>query len=149
MLRAIDIREAGTWNDAVFDEVRIDHGHRHRRRLLLKTEAGREILLDLPRAMRLRQDDGLVLEDGRMVRVNARPEPIMAIRAPDKHLLLRLAWHLGNRHLPVQILPDELRIQSDHVIAEMARGLGAEVTESEAAFDPEPGAYDAGGHHHG
>ena len=142
MLRANEVRAAGTWAGAAFDAVRIDHLDRHRRRLLLKTEGGQEILLDLPQAVRLRQDDALALEDGRLVRVVARPEPVMILRAADPHLLLRLAWHLGNRHLPVQILPDELRIQADHVIGEMARQLGATVEDALLPFDPEPGAYD-------
>jgi urease accessory protein len=143
MLRATAIRPAGTWRDEC-DSISIDHAHRHRRRLLMKTQGGSEILLDFPQAVRLRQNDGLLLEDGRVVRVDARPEPVMILTA-EKHLLLRLAWHLGNRHLPVQILPDSLIIQADHVIADMAKGLGAGVRETDAAFDPEPGAYD----HHG
>ena len=125
---------------AEIDRVLIEYDLRHRRRFLLRTEGARDLLLDLPRAVQLRQDDGLVLEDGRVVRVCARPEPVLRFLA-DPHLLLRLAWHLGNRHLPVQVEPDALVIRADHVIGAMAEGLGATVITCDAPFDPEPGAY--------
>ncbi len=146
--RAGAVLPAGSWNvvDAL-DSISLDHDHRHRRRLLLASAQGHAILLDLARATRLREDDGLLLDDGAIIRVRAKPEALLAITAPDAHTLLRLAWHLGNRHLPVQILPQELRIAADHVIAEMVRGLGGSACDITAAFDPEAGAY-AGGHDH-
>ena len=146
--RAGAVLPAGTWQigDAA-DCISLDHDHRHRRRLLLATAQGHAILLDLAQTMRLREDDGLLLDDGAIIRVLARPESLLAITAPDAHTLLRLAWHLGNRHLPVQILPHELRIAADHVIADMVRGLGGSAQEITAPFDPEAGAY-AGGHDH-
>jgi len=142
---------AGSWEvGRSIDSVVIGFDHRFRRRLLLRTEAGREVLLDLPQAVRLRQDDGLVLPDGAIVRICARAESLLEFSAPDMALLLRIAWHLGNRHLPVQFLGDRLRIRADHVIAEMVQGLGGRVQTVEAPFDPEAGAYAgaAGGHHH-
>ena len=141
LLRAQSHLPAGSWPDsAEIDRVLIEYDLRHRRRFLLRTEGARELLLDLPRAVQLRQDDGLVLEDGTVVRVCARPEKVLRCLA-DPHLLLRLAWHLGNRHLPVQVEPDALVIRTDHVIGAMAEGLGATVIACEAPFDPEPGAY--------
>ena len=96
----------------------------------------------------------LVLEDGRLIEVVAAPEPLIEIRGSDPHHLIRVAWHLGNRHLPTQIMPKGLRIRRDHVIEAMVKGLGARVIEIEAPFDPEGGAYaggaqgDAQGDHH-
>ena len=102
---------------------------------------GLEFLLDLDTATALRGGDALVLEDGRLVEVVAAPEPLVEIRGLDPAHLLRLAWHLGNRHLPTQISGRGLRIRRDHVIEDMLRGLGARVTPIEAPFDPEGGAY--------
>jgi len=82
-----------------------------------------------------------VLEDGRLVEVVAAPEPLLEIRGTDPHHRVRLAWHLGNRHLPTQITAKALRIRRDHVIEAMVKGLGARVVEITAPFDPEGGAY--------
>ncbi len=100
----------------------------------------------------MRDGDGLVLDDGGIVRVVGRPEALIEITAADSHALARLAWHIGNRHIEVQIVGDRLRIRRDHVIEDMLRGLGAHLAPVEAAFDPERGAYahDAGHvHAHG
>jgi len=83
-----------------------------------------------------------------MIEVVAAPEPLIEIRGSDPHHLIRVAWHLGNRHLPTQIMPKGLRIRRDHVIEAMVKGLGARVIEIEAPFDPEGGAYAGGGHGH-
>jgi urease accessory protein len=140
---------AGSWDvGSAVDFVVIGFDRRFRRRLVLRTEAGREVLLDLPQAVRLRQDDGLVLPDGGVIRVCAAAEALLEIFTPDSALLLRIAWHLGNRHLPVQFLGACLRIREDHVIAEMVQGLGGAVRAVEAPFDPEAGAYAVGGGHH-
>jgi urease accessory protein len=148
-MRASRIVAAGEWNarDAQ-DRVLIDHDRRHRRRIVLRTEAGRDLLLDLPQAARLRHGDGIALDDGGIVLVCARPEKLLEIHAHDDAQLVRIAWHLGNRHLPVQLDGDRIRIRADHVIAEMVEGLGGHVEEIEAPFDPEAGAYAGGGHHH-
>ncbi len=130
------------------DTVCLDFDARHRRRIALRTEAGREVLLDLPHAARLHDGDALVLEDGALLRVQAQPEALLEITARDPGTLLRIAWHLGNRHLPVQLLGDRLRIRADHVIADMIAGLGGHVAPLDAPFEPEAGAYAGGGHHH-
>jgi len=149
MMRAISALSAGEWDIArSVDTVLLEFDLRHRRRLMLRTETGRELLLDLPRTARLRDGDGLVLDSGDIVRVRAKPEPLLEIHAHDPGALVRIAWHLGNRHLPVQLLSDRIRIRPDHVIAEMVHALGGHIDSIEAAFDPEAGAY-ASGHHHG
>ncbi len=148
MMRADRVLPAGTWDPAqAIDHVLIDFDRRHRRRIVLPTESGQEVLIDLPQAVRLRDGDGLVVETG-IVRVQARPEPLLEIHAHDDGELVRIAWHLGNRHLPVQLLGDRIRIRADHVIEEMVEGLGGHVDAIEAPFDPEAGAYAAGGGHH-
>jgi urease accessory protein len=148
-MRASRVVAGGDWDakDAI-DRVEIDHDRRHRRRILLHTEAGRDVLLDLRHAVRLRHGDGIALDDGGIVLVCARPEKLLEIHAHDDAQLVRIAWHLGNRHLPVQLDGDRIRIRADHVIAEMVEGLGGHVEEIEAPFDPEAGAYAGGGHHH-
>ena len=149
-MRAHEVRPAGSWDGAgAADHVSIDYDRRFRRRILLRTDAGRDVLLDLPQAVRLRDGDGLVLEDGGIVRVVARPEALLEIHAHSDAELVRIAWHLGNRHLPVQLIRDRIRIRRDHVIAEMVELLGGHVEEIEAPFDPEAGAYAGGHHHHG
>lgn len=151
MLRAISCLEGGAASGPVDDEVTLDFEQRHRRRLTMIGTRGLEFLLDLPRAHRLRAGDALVLEDGRRVKVNAAPEALSEIRAGGGDELVRIAWHLGNRHLPVMLAPGKLIIRRDHVIDDMVHGLGATVTHIEAPFDPERGAYAGGGHahHHG
>jgi urease accessory protein len=147
-MRAYEVLPAGTWDEAhQVDRVLIDFDHRHRRRIVLQTEGGAALLVDLPQAVRLTEGDGLRLEDGGVVRVSSKPEPLMEIHAHDDDALTRIAWHLGNRHLPVQLPPGRIRIRADHVIAEMVEGLGGHVEAVEAPFDPEAGAY-AGGHTH-
>jgi urease accessory protein len=131
--------------------VTLDETARHRRRIRMvsdRLENGSTItfMLDLPEARLLRHGDGLVLEDGRIIEVRAMPEPLMEIRGRDARHLLSLAWQIGNRHLAAEIATDTIRIRRDHVIREMLLGLGAEVAEIEAPFDPEGGAY--GGSHH-
>ena len=152
MMRCATIIPTGTWDISVaVDTVLIDFDRRHRRRIVLRTEGGADLLLDLPQAVRLRDGDGLPTEKG-VIRVQAKPEPLLEIHAHDDGELVRIAWHLGNRHLPVQLLGDRIRIRADHVIADMVEGLGGHVDDIEAPFDPEPGAYAAGGgghHHHG
>ena len=147
-MRAHSVLPAGTWRQTAQDRVLIDFDRRHRRRIRLTTETGADLLLDLPQAARLRDGDGLLLEDGGVVRVEARPEPLLDIHAHDADGLVRIAWHLGNRHLPVQLLGDHVRIRADHVIAEMVRTLGGHVHAVDAPFDPEPGAYAAAPHVH-
>jgi urease accessory protein len=149
MRRASEIKLAGSWNTtAAIDCVVLDADERHRRRIMLTGERGTTFLLDLPRATALRDGDGLVLEDGAVVRVAGKRELLVEIAAASPHELARLAWHIGNRHTDLQVVGETLRIRRDHVLEEMLRGLGARLTPIEAAFDPEPGAY-GHGHDHG
>jgi urease accessory protein len=148
-MRAERILAVGEWDAALeIDRVRIDFDGRFRRRIVLTTEKGRELLLDLPQAARLRDGDGLLLDSGGAVRVCAKSELLLEIHAHNLCEIIRIAWHLGNRHLPVQVLDDRVRIRADHVIRAMVEGLGGQVATLEAPFDPEAGAYAAGHHHH-
>lgn len=138
----------GAWPDeAAQDSVTLAYLDRHRRRIRLVSDTGKPFLLDLARPHRLADGDGLELDDGAYVRVNAAPEPVIEIAA-SPHDLLRIAWHLGNRHLPLQVAGERLRIRDDHVIADMVIGLGGEVVRCEAPFDPESGAYAGAPHLH-
>jgi urease accessory protein len=148
LIRANKVIHAGDWSGDATDAVVLAYDDRHRRRLAMKGERGVEFLLDLPEAIALRNGDGLVLEDGRMVEVRAKPEPLLVVQAKNAHHLTRLAWHLGNRHVPAAIEKSRILIRPDHVLAEMLAGLGAEVSAVEAPFDPEGGAYDHAGHGH-
>lgn len=148
MIRATRVFPSGEWSHIATDTVVLDFDHRHRRRLRMQGEGGLDFLLDLAEATALRDGDGLLLEDGRIVAVKASAEPLAEVRARDAGHLVRLAWHLGNRHLPVQVEPGRLLIREDHVIETMLASLGATVTRVEAPFDPEGGAYGGGHHHH-
>src|ERR1700749_631711 len=148
MVRAVKVEPQHRWTEPPADTVVLDFDDRHRRRMAMTGTRGLEFLLDLENAIALRGGDALVLEDGRLVEVVAAPEPLIEIRGSDPHHLIRVAWHLGNRHLPTQIMPRGLRIRRDHVIEAMVKGLGARLIEIEAPFDPEGGAYAEGGHDH-
>ena len=148
MIRATQVRSPHRWTEAPADTVVLDFDDRHRRRMAMTGTRGLEFLLDLENAVALRGGDALVLDDNRLIEVVAAPEPLAEIRCNDPHHLVRVAWHLGNRHLPTQIIGKGLRIRRDHVIEAMVKGLGARVIEIEAPFDPEGGAYAGGGHAH-
>jgi urease accessory protein len=149
MRRAQSVRQAGQWDDAAaIDRVVLDASERHRRRLVLTAERGTTLLLDLPHATTLKDGDGLVLDDGAVVGVVGKPEPLHEIAAANAVELARLAWHLGNRHADVQVVGGRLRVRRDHVLATMLEQLGALVTAIEAPFDPESGAYDFPRHEH-
>jgi urease accessory protein len=149
MKRAREVRAAGHWDDgSAIDSITLDAHERHRRRVVLSGERGTKFLLDLPQATALHDGDGLVLDDGAMVRIVGRPEPLVEVAAADTHELARLAWHIGNRHIDVEIIGERLRIRRDHVIEEMLRGLGARLLPVDAPFNPEHGAYDRHGHEH-
>ncbi len=148
MIRATLVRTHHQWIEAPADTVVLDFDDRHRRRMAMRGTRGLEFLLDLENATVLRGGDALVLDDNRLIEVVAAPEPLAEIRGNDPQHLVRVAWHLGNRHLPTQITAKGLRIRRDHVIEAMVKGLGARVIEIEAPFDPEGGAYAGGGHGH-
>ena len=149
-MRALAVDPAGSWDTKNRrGYVTLESDLRHRRRLTLRTDEGLEFLLDLVHAARLKGGDGLALEDGSYVEVRAADEPVMDVVCTDPAHLARMAWHVGNRHLAVQVLDDGgLRMLEDHVIAEMAERLGARVLRRSAPFDPEPGAYAGDAHGH-
>jgi len=149
MLRVRTVARKAELVDArVIDRVVLDAAERHRRRIVLTGEGGTSFLLDLPHATMLRDGDGLVLEDGSIVRVAGKREPLVEITVENSSDLARLAWHIGNRHTDVQIVGDRLRIRRDHVVEELLRRLGAQLSLIEAPFDPERGAYSEQ-HRHG
>jgi urease accessory protein len=153
MLRATAIAPAGTWHGQSADTVRLDYDRRTRRRIALTGAGGLTFLLDLDEAPVLRAGDGIRLDDGRIVAVEAAPERLLEIACSNERALARIAWHLGNRHLAAEIGVRIIHVRDDHVIAGMARGLGAEVRVVERPFNPEGGAYGYGavhghGHHH-
>ena len=126
----------------------LDLEGRRKRRHAVRADEGEDVLIDLAAAPQLDGGDGLVLDDGRVVRVVAEAEPLVAVEAGAGCPLVKLAWHLGNRHLPVQFDGERLLIRRDHVIEAMLAGLGARLSHLDAPFDPEPGAYDHHGHGH-
>jgi urease accessory protein len=146
MLRATEIVLAGLWDGRAADVVRLDYDGRTRRRIALTGAGGLDFLLDLAKAPLLRSGDGIRLEDGRIVAVEAAPERLLEIACKDERALARIAWHLGNRHLAVQIMTDRLRIRDDHVIVAMLEDLGVRVERRMAPFTPEGGAYAAHDH---
>ena len=148
MIRATEVRGQHRWSEAPADTVVLDFDDRHRRRMTMTGTRGLAFLLDLEKAVALRGGDALVLEDGRLIEVVAAPEPLAEIRCNDPEHLVRVAWHLGNRHLPTQITAKGLRVRRDHVIEAMVTGLGARVIGIEAPFDPEGGAYAEPSHAH-
>jgi len=149
MLRAERIERKGRWPGAAArGTVTLAYDDRHRRRLRLASDTGEAFLLDLPRAGVLEEGDGIALSDGSWLAVKAAPEALIEVTAPTPELLVRLAWHLGNRHLPAQIEAERILIRDDHVIAHMLEGLGARLRPIQAPFTPERGAYHGEGHVH-
>jgi urease accessory protein len=149
MRRAVAVHPPGQWSqEQAVDTVTLVYLDRHRRRIRLVADSGEAFLLDLARTQHLAEGDGLELDGGRYIRVRAAAEPVLEITAADRASLLRIAWHLGNRHLPLQVAGERLRIRDDHIIAEMVVGLGGLIARREAPFDPEIGAYAGGAAHH-
>jgi len=144
---------AGHWPaEKASGSLTLDFDARHRRRFRLTADQGDDILLDLPQAIAMGDGDGLQLEDGRLLKVQAASKDLVEIRHEDPIQLTRLAWHLGNRHLPTEIRDHVLLIRPDHVIEDMLRGFGADLQKVQAAFQPEGGAYGhvhPHEHHHG
>ena len=142
------IADAGTWDRArAVDRVVLEADDRVRRRIVLTTEQGMKLMLDFAEPMMLRDGDGLVLEDGSVVVVAGAVEELVEVSAKAPADLVRLAWHIGNRHTDIQFVEKAFRIRRDHVLEEMLRGLGASVTPLEAPFDPEPAAPHGGQQH--
>ena len=152
MIRVAEILPAGSWEGAPAESIVLDREDRFRRRAVLNADDGTKILLDLPKATHLHHGDGLRLEDGRIVAILAAAEELVEIEAETMDALMRIAWHLGNRHLPTQLMQGALRIRRDHVIEDMVARLGGRISPLSAPFDPEGGAYGHGavhGHGHG
>jgi urease accessory protein len=131
--------------------VELDWDVRQKSRFEAMDSQGRRLGVFLPRGTAARGGDVLVAEDGSMVRVIAAPQPVMVITACREHGspfdLTRAAYHLGNRHVPIELKPDHLKIEPDHVLAAMLRAMHLLVKESQEAFEPEGGAYAAQGSH--
>lgn len=145
MKRVADIKAANGWDaGTAVDVIVLDAQDRHRRRVVFVGEQGATYLLDLPKPTLLHDGDGLMLDDGSMVKVTGKPEPLVEISAASACELARIAWHIGNRHTEIQLAGDKLRIRRDHVLEDMLRGIGAMLGFIEAPFDPESGAYDQG-----
>ncbi|NNF80537.1 MAG: urease accessory protein UreE [Rhizobiales bacterium] len=150
MIRASHLIPASKADASATDglTVTLTQDQRYRRRIALKADQGLDFLLDLPEAVLLRHGDELKLEDGRHVRVQAVPEDLLQVTAQSEHHMIRLAWHLGNRHLEAQIEETRILIRPDHVISEMLEKLGAEISTVTEPFNPEGGAYGSGHAHH-
>jgi urease accessory protein len=130
------------------DSLTLPFDLRQKSRFLTKLDSGREIALVLPRGRVLRGGDRVRRQDGVVFEIRAADEKCSTVRAKDSVHLLRVAYHLGNRHMPLQVGDAFVRYLRDHVLDEMVRGLGAEVMHEDAPFEPEGGAY-GGGHAHG
>jgi urease accessory protein len=149
MRRAITVHSRGHWrHEDALDTVTLAYHERHRRRIRLVADSGTPFLLDLARAQHLTEGDGLEFDNGSYIRVRSAAEPVIEIAADSPGDLLRIAWHLGNRHLPLQALEGRLRVRADHVIAALIEGLGGRITRLAAPFDPEIGAYAGADHGH-
>ena len=130
------------------DTVTLTYDERFLRRKLLTSDSGEEFLVDLPETVSLNSGDAFKLDDGRLIGVIPATEALLEVKGPD---LVRLAWHIGNRHTPCQLGTDRLLIQRDHVMRDMLTKLGAELRDVSEKFTPEGGAYGHGrthGHAH-
>ena len=132
--------------------VELDWDTRQKSRFDATDSSGRSVAVFLPRGSVARGGDVLVGEDGSLLRVNAAPQPVLVVRHCSEHGtpfdLMRAAYHLGNRHVALELQPDHLKIEPDHVLADLLNRMHLIVTEASAAFEPEGGAYQAGGHGH-
>jgi urease accessory protein len=143
------IRRSGEWSEA-HGRIALGYDARFLRRRRLVAADGSDFLVDLPETVSVADGDAFELADGRLIAVEAAAEPLYAVRGD----LVRLAWHIGNRHAPCEIGEDRLLIRRDHVLRDMVLRLGGEVAEFEGPFTPEGGAYGHGRvmgheHHHG
>ncbi|HEY9081144.1 urease accessory protein UreE [Magnetovibrio sp.] len=150
MRRAIRVITENEWTPQdVKGTVTLSFEDRFRRRVRLHDDAGEAFLLDLAQATRFEDGDGLVLDGGGVLLVRAALEDVLDVAGTDTQHSARLAWHIGNRHTPVEVLASgHLRIQYDHVLSHMLEGLGATLERKKAPFVPEPGAYDGHGSSH-
>ncbi len=146
-LTAQHVCEAGTW-DVAFAHCVLSYDDRFLRRKVITTSQGSDVLVDLAKTTSLNHGDALQLADKRLIEIIAAPEPLLEVTGD----LVKLAWHIGNRHTPCQIEPGRLLIQQDKVIGHMLEHLGAQIREVSEPFCPEGGAYGHGrthSHEHG
>jgi urease accessory protein len=143
------VRKPAVKHEQVVDQVTLDHEGRHKRRIVLQGDKGTGFLLDLDKATILNDGDALKLEDGALILVKAASESLLEIKADNPLRLLKMAWHIGNRHTPAEITAEAIYIQDDHVLAEMVRGQGCQAHHVTRPFQPEAGAYAHAGHEHG
>lgn len=142
MRRVVATACAGGWPaDEADDSVTLAYDDRARRRIRLETDSGAPFLLDLAGTVRLADGDGLRLDDGGWIAVRAAPERVVEVVAETADQCARIAWHLGNRHVPAEIGGRRVRFRDDPVIVRMIEELGAACVRLEAPFQPEPGAY--------
>ncbi len=156
MIRATSIiRRESVEHDRIIDIITLDHGDRHRRRIVLNADGGTAFLLDLDKADVLEDGDAIRLDTGWLVEVRAAPERLIEVSTDEALDLLTLAWHIGNRHVPAEITKGAIYIAYDHVLLDMLQGLGAITEIVERPFRPVRGAYHQhehsrhSGHHHG
>jgi urease accessory protein len=154
-LRAEAVLRAGSLaGTSIVDTITLDRQSRYRRRVLMTTDGGRDLMLDLPEATYLADGDAFAVAGGAVL-VKAAAEDLLEIHAHDALALATIAWHLGNRHTPAEITRGAIYIQPDHVLAELVERLGAHVHRVRRPFEPEGGAYGgkgplhSGHHHHG
>lgn len=133
--------------------IELDWDVRQKSRFDATDSSGRQLGVFLPRGTLVRGGDVLVAEDGSLIKVIAAPQKVLLITYCSNHGtsfdLIRAAYHLGNRHVPIELKPDHLKIEPDHVLADMLRAMHLSVQETEAAFEPEGGAYSSQPHSHG
>jgi urease accessory protein len=148
MSEMLNIFERASGHDHIDDWVALPFDRRQKSRLRVTLQSGQEAALMLERGTILRGGDCLRAEDGRIIEVLAADQPVMDVTAADAPTLTRAAYHLGNRHVPLQVGDGWLRLEQDHVLKDMLLGLNVTVQELQAPFEPEAGAYGGGHRHH-
>jgi urease accessory protein len=149
------IRKADLAGRVTVDTITLDREARFKRRMALSSDHRRAFLLDLPEATHMGDGDALELDDTTLIGIRAAAEPLLEIHTHGAAALARIAWHIGNRHIPCEVTDAAIYIQPDHVLEAMVEGLGARVRHVSRPFEPEGGAYggngplDKGHHHHG
>ncbi|HCK7399913.1 TPA: urease accessory protein UreE [Acinetobacter baumannii] len=134
--------------DQAFETVELTFDTRQKSRFRAALASGVDIGADLPRTGILRSGSYIATQEGDVLRVDAKPERLMKVTAQTEFVLLKAAYHLGNRHVPLMLTPTALYFEPDHVLAEMVEGLGLTVTETDHPFEPESGAYAQHSHDH-
>jgi urease accessory protein len=149
MPRAIAILRAGQKHSGdIIDTLLLDYEARRAPSGICSGLKGTQIEIALSNSAPIATDDCFVLDDGRLIEIVARPEPLLEVRAADVASIARLAWHLGDRHIPAQLHERRIRVRRDEATQKLLNALAASVVAIEAPFEPEGGAYSDGGHHH-